>query len=230
MNRHAFKAVFFDLDGTLVDMHGPLYVAAKNALEALGHRPSLTREDYHAALRRNDLWLGLAEHLRPAYLKLAYAYFFAEVDRTERMEVLPGVLEALTEIKRLGYVTGVVTSRPGDPRRLIEKLAMVGLAVHLDHVLTAETVLLGALDKTEALREAALRAAAATGACVYVGDEPRDVVAARRAGFGAALAVATGPAAVRLLNNQVESPPDFVMRSMGELPGVLDRLAREGDA
>lgn len=225
MDRNGFKAVFFDLDGTLVDMHGPLYVAARNALKSLGQRPSLTREDYHAALRRNDLWLGLAEHLRPAYLKLAYSYFFAEVDRTERMDVLPGVVEALSEVKRLGYVTGVVTSRPGDPRRLVEKLAMVGLAVYLDHVMTAETVLLGALDKTGALRQAAVRAEAATEACVYVGDEPRDVVAARRAGFGAAIAVATGPAAVRLLNNEVETPPDCVMRSMGELPGVLAQLA-----
>jgi len=27
-----FKAIFFDLDGTLVDIHGPLYIAARNAL------------------------------------------------------------------------------------------------------------------------------------------------------------------------------------------------------
>jgi hypothetical protein len=33
-----FKAIFFDLDGTLVDIHGPLYIAARNALDQLGQQ------------------------------------------------------------------------------------------------------------------------------------------------------------------------------------------------
>lgn len=51
----SFKAIFFDLDGTLVDIHGPLYIAARNALDNLGHRPPLTPERYHELLARDDI-------------------------------------------------------------------------------------------------------------------------------------------------------------------------------
>jgi FMN phosphatase YigB (HAD superfamily) len=66
-----FKAIFFDLDGTLVDIHGPLYIAACNALDQLGYRPPLTRDGYHQAIARDDVWLGVPEYQRPDYLKLA---------------------------------------------------------------------------------------------------------------------------------------------------------------
>src|ERR1700730_5210372 len=153
-----FKGIFFDLDGTLVDIHGPLYIAARNALDDLGHKP-LTREGYHQAIARDDVWLGLPEYQRPDYLKLAFAYLVTELDRTERLEVLPHVQETLAELKRRDYATAIITSRPGDSRRLVEKLAMVGLASYFDQVITQETASLRALDKTDSLRHAAARAA-----------------------------------------------------------------------
>jgi N-acetyl-D-muramate 6-phosphate phosphatase len=218
-----FKAVFFDLDGTLVDIHGPLYAAARNALGELGH-PLLTRERYHQAIARDDFWLGVPEHQRPDYMKLAFAYLVAEVDRTERLEVLPHVQETLGELKRRGYATAIVTSRPGDARRLVEKLAMVGLAAYFDQVITQATMSLRALDKTESLRHAAARAAMLPQACMYVGDEPRDMMAASGAGFGAKVAVATGPATYGFLRDHPEHRADHVMRSMGELVELIDRL------
>lgn len=218
-----FKAVFFDLDGTLVDIHGPLYIAARNALGELGH-PPLTRERYHQAIARDDLWLGVPEHQRPDYMKLAFAYLVAEVDRTELLEVLPHVQETLGELKRRGYATGIVTSRPGDARRLVEKLAMVGLAAYFDQVITQATMSLRALDKTESLRHAAARAAVLPQACMYVGDEPRDVMAASGAGYGAKVAVATGPATYGFLRDHPEYRPDHVIHSMAELIELIDRL------
>ena len=221
-----FKAVFFDLDGTLVDIHGPLYIAARNALGELGH-PPLTRERYHQAIARDDFWLGVPEHQRPDYMKLAFAYLVAEVDRTERLEVLPHVQETLGELKRRGYATAIVTSRPGDARRLVEKLAMVGLAAYFDQVITQATMSLRALDKTESLRHAAARAAVLPQACMYVGDEPRDMMAASGAGFGAKVAVATGPATYGFLRDHPEHRPDHVIRSMAELVELIDRLKYE---
>lgn len=222
--RREFKAVFFDLDGTLVDIHGPLYIAARNALDQLGHQPPLTRERYHQAIARDDPWLGVPEHQRPDYLQLAFAYFITELDRTERLEVLPHVQETLAELKRRGYATAVITSRPGDPRRLVEKLAMVGLGQYFDQVITQETASIRALDKTESLKHAAARAAMLPQACMYVGDEPRDVMAAMGAGYGASVAVATGPATYGFLRDHPQYRPDHVMRSMGELVELLERL------
>jgi phosphoglycolate phosphatase len=222
-----FKAIFFDLDGTLVDIHGPLYIAAKNALDEMGHSPPLTRERYYDAMTRNDMWLGIPEHLRPQYAKLAWAYFMAEVDRTERLEILPHVPETLAELRRRNYMMAVVTSRPGDSRRLMEKLAMVGLASYFDQIVTQTVASLRALDKTQSLKQSALRAGVMPHACMYVGDEPRDIMAATAAAFGAAVAVATGSAGYEHLLNHPQFKPDFVLRSLAELPDLLDRL-REG--
>lgn len=219
-----FKAIFFDLDGTLVDLHGPLYNAARNALGDLGHGPPLTPERYREAMARDDVYIGLPDHLRPQYLRLAFAYLVTELDRTERLEVLPHVHETLTELKRRGYATAIITSRPGDSQRLVSKLAMVGLATHFDQVITQSTASMRALDKTESLKHAAARASILPQACMYVGDEPRDVMAATQAGYGATVGVATGPATYGFLRDHPEYRPDFVMRSMGELISLLDRL------
>lgn len=224
-----FRAIFFDLDGTLVDIHGPLYNAAKGAIDALGVAPPLTRERYRESLARDDLWLGVPDHLRRDYMQLALAYFLAEIDRTERLEVLPHVGEALAELKRRGYATAVITSRPGEPETLVKKLAMVGLASHLDFVITQTSISFEALDKTMSLREAAVRAAVLPAACMYVGDEPRDTMAALRAGYGAAVSVATGPVSYRRLSEHEHFRPDFVMRSMGELVALLERLREAGE-
>jgi phosphoglycolate phosphatase-like HAD superfamily hydrolase len=221
-----FKAVFFDLDGTLVDIHGPLYIAARNALDRLGLAP-LSRERYHEALARDDVWLGVPEHQRPQYMQLAFAYLVVELDRTERLEVLPHVHETLSELKRRGYALAVITSRPGDPRRLVEKLAMVGLSAYFEQVITQTTNSLRALDKSESLRHAAARASILPQACIYVGDEPRDVMASLNAGYGAAFAVATGPASYEHLRNHPQYRPDYVMHSIGELVGLLDRLKNQ---
>ncbi len=220
-----FKAIFFDLDGTLVDIHGPLFLAAKKAIDDLGHTPPLTRERYWQAVAEDDRMLGVPPHLQRDFAKLAFAYFMTEVDSTERMEILPHVSEVLGELKRRGYATAVVTSRPGDPGRLMKKLAMVGLATHLDQVVTQNTTsITRALDKSESLRETARRAEIDPAAIVYVGDEPRDIMAATNAQFGAAIAVATGPATYDHLLTHPEHKPHHVMRSMGELLDVLQNF------
>jgi phosphoglycolate phosphatase-like HAD superfamily hydrolase len=138
------------------------------------------------------------------------------------------VAEALAELKRRRYATAVVTSRPGEARRLIEKLAMVGLAAYLDHVVTQPTSSMkDLLDKTALLKQTAIRASVLPLACLYVGDEPRDIMAAQQAGFGGTVGVATGAASFSYLKNHPRHRPDHVLNSMAELLDLLEAM-RQG--
>src|ERR1700730_9953238 len=101
---------------------------------------------------------------------------------------------------------------------------MVALASYLDQVITQSTNSIRALKRTESLKHAAARAAILPQACMYVGDEPRDVMAATQASYGAKIAVATGPATFGYLRDHPQHKPDFVLSSMAELIELLDRL------
>ena len=59
--------------------------------------------------------------------------------------------------------------------------------------------------------------------CVYVGDAPQDVEMARRAGVLAIGVLGPFPTEKRLR----AARPEFLIRSLEELPGVLNRL-RDG--
>jgi phosphoglycolate phosphatase-like HAD superfamily hydrolase len=218
-----FKAVFFDLDGTLIDIHGPLYAASCSAMRKLGH-DQLSRERFRESLAGDDPWRSLAARHQPEYVRLLFAYLLAELDSTERLEVLPHVPETLAELKRRGYATAVITSRPGDSLRLVEKLAMAGLAPYLDQVVTQSEAKLTALDKTGSLSQAATDAMIEAADCIYVGDEPRDVMAATNAGYGASIAVATGIVGAPLLRAHPQYRPTYVIESMADLLPLLDHL------
>ena len=59
---------------------------------------------------------------------------------------------------------------------------------------------------------------------MYVGDEPRDIMAAMGAGFGASIAVATGAASFKYLQTHPQFKPDHVIRSMAELIDLIDNM------
>jgi phosphoglycolate phosphatase-like HAD superfamily hydrolase len=62
---------------------------------------------------------------------------------------------------------------------------------------------------------------------MYVGDEPRDIMAAMGAGFGASVAVATGAASYKYLQTHAVFKPDYVIRSMAELIELIDNIKAE---
>ena len=105
---------------------------------------------------------------------------------------------------------------------------MVGLASYLDPVVTPSSASPRALDKSQSLKQTALKTAMHPRACMYVGDEPRDIMAAINAGYGASVAVATGAASFTYLQNHAQFKPDYVIRSMAELIDLLDNLKAEG--
>jgi phosphoglycolate phosphatase-like HAD superfamily hydrolase len=180
--------IFFDLDGTLVDIKRHLRVAlgwttAKRrvALTAASH--ALKGYQYDGDLW-SDLKVGPRERL--------FRRLLVQLSQARSLIVLPGVRRTLAELQTRGCKMGIVTSRPGDSGRLVARLDAARLTKYFDYIVMQQTDSSRALNKASALTRAARLAGAHVRSCVYVGDEPRDLGAARRACFGTAIAVSSG--------------------------------------
>ena len=178
------RCVLFDLDGTLVDTAPDLAYAA-NQVRAEAGLPPLPPARYRpvaSAGARGLLKVGLdlaPEHPDYAARRESFlAHYRAHLARESRL--FDGMDAALTAFERGGLAWGIVTNKP---QWLTEPLlAQLGLAARA-------AVAIGQMEGVapkpapDALLLACRRAGVAPGDCVYVGDDRRDVVAARAAGM-----------------------------------------------
>jgi phosphoglycolate phosphatase len=182
MNRPA--AVFFDLDGTLLDT-APALGYALNAvraeydlqpLPATTIRPRVSAGSY--ALTELGFGLSRADpRFEPLRLRLLDVY--AE-NLTYETRVFPGMDTVLDRFDRETLPWGVVTNKPG---WLAEPLlTAMGLRARARCVVSGDTVAERKPHPLPLLHAAQLVTVPARS-CVYVGDDPRDVEAGRRAGM-----------------------------------------------
>lgn len=183
-HRTRFQAVLFDLDGTLVDSAPDLGDAANRMRERRG-LPPLDEAYYRprassGARGMIEAAFGLTPE-DPAFAayKAEYLDTYGEV-MTRRTRAFDGVKPLIAALGRAGLPWGVVTNK-------IERFALP-LTAALPLFRSAGTVIGG--DTTPhpkphpaPLLEAARRLGVEPAACVYVGDDERDIVAGRAAGM-----------------------------------------------
>ena len=178
------EAVFFDLDGTLIDT-APDFHTVINKLLADAGREQVTYEAVREQVSngaRAVVQLGF--HLQPGdagfdeHLNLfldSYADHLA-VDTT----LFPGMDIVLTRLESLGIPWGIVTNKPSRfTFPVLEGLGLgqrVGPVICPDHVAERKP-------HPEGLLMAAEQASADPAACIYVGDHARDIAAGRNAGM-----------------------------------------------
>jgi 2-phosphoglycolate phosphatase len=176
-------AIFFDLDGTLLDT-APDMIGALNLLRAELGCPALALADLrhhvsHGASRLVTVGFpeaqgGELERLRRRFLDL-YAANLAHGTRP-----FPGMESLLHEFDAAGLPWGIVTNKPAwltDPL-----LAALGLSARARCVVSGDTVAERKPHPLPMLHAAALTGVAAPY-CVYVGDTERDIIAGRAAGM-----------------------------------------------
>lgn len=212
----AIRAVFFDLDGTLLDSI------------------QLIIDSYHHALAANELpaksdqhWLaGIGTPLRVQFREWAdqpelFDSLIASYrdynlsNHDQRVSGYPGAVEMVQDVRRRGLTTGLVTStlRAGAERGL----KSLGLA-------EAMTVVIGADDVVHPKPhpEPLLTAAAQVGidprAAIYVGDSVHDMESGRAAGMMTAAAL-WGPFDRSHLE---KADPDHWLTAPRDLKRLLD--------
>lgn len=178
------RCVLFDLDGTLVDTAPDLAYAANQVRAEVGLPPlPVTRyRPVASAGARGLLKVGLdlsPDHPDYAGRRESFlAHYRTHLARESRL--FDGMDAALHALERGGVAWGIVTNKP---QWLTEPLlAQLALA---DRAAVAIGQMEGVPPKPapDGLLLACRRVGVAPGDCVYVGDDRRDVVAARAAGM-----------------------------------------------
>lgn len=179
------QGVFFDLDGTLADTAPDLAAAANGLLLARG-RPALPLETLRPFASAGARGLvGRAFGLTPqdedfAALRDEFLANY-EAAMCVHTRLFDGMLDILDRLEQRGLVWGIVSNKVERYVRPI--VAQLGLSERSAATLGGDTAGF-AKPHPAPLLMAAQRAGVPPEACVYVGDDLRDVQAGKAAGMG----------------------------------------------
>ena len=179
------RAVFFDVDGVLVDsLPQHLKICHDKAIE-FGLRLKIpTVDEFRQLVRRGTkvspmLYFFLAVGFPEDCARRAVLDYEREFMQRYRPNVFPGLNKMVTTLHSAGYRLGIVTSNTranvvpalGDAMHYFEESCLF----FFDRYSEPKA-------KSWALAEGARLLGLAPQACVYVGDQPADATAAREAG------------------------------------------------
>ena len=178
------SAILFDLDGTLIDSASDLGAAA-NKMRADRGMPSLPLADYRAMAGAGARgMIGVALGLTPqdsAFEDLKEEFFRNyEGCMTQSTFAFDGVAVLIDEIVKARFQWGVVTNK--SQRFTLPLTAAMPLFRSAGAIVSGDTTP-HAKPHPASLLEAARQLGLQVDACVYVGDDERDIAAGRAAGM-----------------------------------------------
>lgn len=177
------RAVFFDLDGTLIDTAPDMVAILTDLLEARGSE-ALPFATARASVSNGAMGLirlafpDANEHTRQSlYEEYLERYERAVCVNSTLFPGLPGILD---DLERLGLPWGVVTNKP---QRMTEPLlAKLGLASRATCIVSGDSLPQRKPDPAPLLLASRL-AGVPPAESMYIGDAERDVAAGRAAGM-----------------------------------------------
>jgi HAD superfamily hydrolase (TIGR01509 family) len=212
------KAIFFDLDGTIVDSRKAYKTAMKTALAKMGKQKMTDAKlvtEIPKRLEQNlpigDLIEGNdANKFLKEYLK---AYYESTATNAKPIRSISEVLERLSHKAKLA----LITMRCVPKEKVIEELEKFGLARYFQNVITAFDTH-NPKPSPEALLKCAEQLRVEICKCAVVGDSVADIRAGKNAG-AKTVAVLSGIFSRQELERE---NPDLVLKSVKELQDFLE--------
>jgi HAD superfamily hydrolase (TIGR01509 family) len=219
-SRPRVRAVFLDLDDTLINMKRASHIAFNDALTRHGLRPVSYREmlanwdtSWRVVVTRQAPDHPDVDQLLAEIGKEYFETFFAI--HVEHSTLMPGAATALQALRTMKLVTAIVSRRR---QRVIQaELDKFHLRPYIDTVVGREDVA-QMKPAPNALTLAAERLTVPIDQCLMVGDSPNDIKAGKAAGAKTA-AVLTGPYAAETI---VAEQPDVILNTIADLVTVLN--------
>lgn len=188
-NIHRVQAILFDLDGTLADT-APDMANALNTLFKIHSKPTLDFELVRKNTSRGSITLiqlGFEETLAQEYmhqLRDEFLQIYAD-NLCKQTQLFPGVTELLESLDNSDIPWGIVTNKPGN---LAEPLVQeLGIAFNAVCIVSGDSLARRKPDPDQ-LHHAATMLGINEQNTLYMGDDPRDVIAGKAAGMKTAVA------------------------------------------
>lgn len=176
------EAVFFDLDGTLLDTAEDIRAHVNEMLRTFSY-PEITREEVHGYI--GDGAKKLIERCVPANatnLEECFAYFSEHFSSSDNEHTVPydGVYELISALKARGVKIAVITNKPQRAAvRILEKFFPEGTFDFIG----GDSGMFDIKPDPSLTRYAALTMHVALKNCVFVGDGEADVLTAKNVGM-----------------------------------------------
>lgn len=216
------RAIFFDLDGTLIDTIQDLKAAVDQALAAMG-RPEHTVEEYLSYIGRGSRHL-ISSALGPgatpdeidSCYKLYMNYYLAHI--SERSQAYPGMEAVLKRAEQAGYELVVFTNKPQEAAERLLKDVLPGCRFK---------AVLGPSDRfppkpdPRGLKHLLTELDLEPEEIMYVGDSDVDMEVAAAAGIACRVGARYGYQEEARLKN---SGASFLISHPRQLNALIDRL------
>jgi HAD superfamily hydrolase (TIGR01509 family) len=207
------KVIIFDFDGTLADTIDIL-LSITNRLSAEFGFKSATKEELAQLSNLNSWQLlqysGISIFKFPLLIRMLKAELRREIPN---IQLFPEIKEVLLELKKLGFQLGIITSNSRE--NVLASLERNGLQDIFTFIYSGST-----FGKHKVINRWLKRENINAKEVVYVGDEIRDIEAARKTGIKV-IAVAWG------FNSQealAAHNPDFLIKRPQELIEIMSNL------
>ena len=208
-----FRAVVFDLDGTLVDSVELVALSLQHAIrEVLGREASREEAMQHVGTPLKEqmerISLELADELVAVYRE------FNHREHDRMLKLYDGILDLLNELTKAGCRLGLVTSKSRPTTQMAFDLT--GIEPYFDATVCCDEAP-GNKPSAAPILFCLEKLGTPSADAAYVGDSPADIQAAHAAGV-TGIAVTWGVFGTKAL---AAEKPEILVHTMSQLVGAL---------